>query len=115
MVPKPHQEIPAHFIKGHLTPGHMLLDFFYTILISILIAAFLTIVGISKPFLVNLVMGLSFGISMCTLITVLFWIVNPQTFSTLSIGLVLIAGVIGGMVIGSQVGPFILSRSGPGG
>ena len=37
-------EIPALFIKRHLTTGHILLDFFYTILISILIAAFLSIV-----------------------------------------------------------------------
>src|SRR4030042_218542 len=98
MVPKPHSEVTAISIKGHLTARHMLLDYFYTIIISILIAAFLTIVGISKSFLANLVMSLSFGLSMCSLITLLFWIMNPQTVSALSISLILLTGVVGGLV-----------------
>ncbi|MEW6669085.1 MAG: histidine kinase [Thermodesulfobacteriota bacterium] len=110
MIPRPHMELPAPFIKRHLTAGHILLDFFYTILISVLIAAFLTVAGISKPFLVSLVMSLSFGLSMYTLIHFLFWLLNPQTFNTLSISLIMIAGVVGGMAIGALMGPFILSR-----
>lgn len=110
MVPKPHSEVTAISIKAHLTARHMLLDFFYTIIISILIAAFLTIVGISKSFPANLVMSLSFGLSMCSLITLLFWLLNPQTSSALSISLILLTGVVGGLVVGSQVGSFVLRR-----
>jgi sensor histidine kinase YesM len=110
MAPRLHNEVPALSIKEHLTAGHILRDFFYTILISILIAAFLTLVGISKSFLANLVMSLSVGLSMCSLITLLFCILNPQTFSTLSICLILLSGVIGGMVVGLQVGPYVLRR-----
>ncbi len=87
---------------------HILLDYFYTIIISVLIALFLTIVGISKPFLFNLVMSLSFGVSICTLITLLFLIFNPGQRKALPIFLIMATGVVGGMIIGSQAGPFIL-------
>jgi len=95
-------------IKKPFDARHILLDYFYTIIISALIALFITIVGISKPFLPNLVMSLSFGVSICTLIILLFRLFNPQQVKTLPIVLIMATGVVGGMIIGSQAGPFIL-------
>ncbi|MCX5812410.1 MAG: histidine kinase [Proteobacteria bacterium] len=95
-------------MRKHLDARHILLDYLYTIIISVLIALFLTIVGISKPFLPNLVMSLSFGVSICTLIILLFLLFNPGQGKALPIVFILAAGVIGGNIIGSQAGPFIL-------
>jgi sensor histidine kinase YesM len=110
MASTPHKATTALAMKRHLTAGNILLDYFYTIIISVLIAVFLHIAGISKPFLANLVMSLSFGFSMCTLITILFRLLNPKMFSTLSVSLILLAGVIGGMLVGLHVGPYFLRR-----
>jgi sensor histidine kinase YesM len=108
MILKPQTELSTPWIKGHLNTKHLLLDFLYTIIISLLIALFLILVGISKPFVANLVMSLSFGLSMCTLIHLLFWVLNPERIDARSISLILIAGVIGGMIIGAQLGSFVL-------
>jgi sensor histidine kinase YesM len=97
-------------VRGHLNAKHLLLECIYTLIICVLIAAFLSLVGISKPFLSNLIRSLSFGLSMFTLINLLFWLLNPRLDSTVSIGLTLLAGVFGGMLVGSLVGPFILEH-----
>ena len=110
MTDKPNIEQWSLPIKKHFKARHILLDYFYTIIISVLIAVFLTAIGISKPFLSNFIMSLSIGISMCTLVTLMFWLVNPKLDETLSMVLTLIAGVVGGMAIGLQIGPFILRR-----
>ncbi|RJR54429.1 MAG: sensor histidine kinase [Desulfobacteraceae bacterium] len=100
----------ASLIKGHMDPKHILLDFLYTVILSFLIAVFLTLAGFSNPFLVNLVMSLSFGVSICTLIGALFWVLNPHVTNKASMVLILVAGVVGGMLVGSQLGPFLLRR-----
>ena len=110
MIAKPNIALSAVPIRSHFNAKHILLDYFYTIIISVLIAVFLTIVGISKPFLSNLVMSLSFGTSMCTLVFLLFWLFNPVQGKTLPVVLILMTAVVGGMITGSQVGPFILRR-----
>lgn len=94
----------------HVTSGHIFLDYFYTIVISVLIALFLAAVGISKPFLSSLIMSLSFGISICTLIHLLILIFNPEPDEVLSLAYIMVAGVVGGIAIGWQLGPFILRR-----
>jgi sensor histidine kinase YesM len=110
MIDRHNREHSVISIKGHLNAKHMLLEYVYTIIICLLIAVFLSLVGISKPFLANLAMSLSFGLSICTLINMLFWVLNPYLVNTLSISLTLMSGLLGGMVIGSQVGHFILQR-----
>ena len=97
-------------IKAHRDVKHILLDYLYTIVISVLIALFLTVIGVSKPFLPNLVMSLCFGISICTLVILLFALFDPEPDKTLSIVLIMVASVVGGMMIGSHLGPFILRR-----
>jgi sensor histidine kinase YesM len=96
--------------KDHVTSRHIFLDYLYTIIISVLIALFLTAVGISKPFLSNLIMSLSFGISICTLIHLLILIFNPEPGKVLSLVYIMVAGVVGGIVIGWQLGSLILRR-----
>jgi sensor histidine kinase YesM len=110
MTDKPKIEQWSLPIKKHLDAMHILLDYLYTIIVSILIAVFLTAVGISKPFLSNFIMSLSIGISMCTLVTLMFWLFNPKVDEKLSMVLALIAGVVSGMIVGLQLGPFILRR-----
>lgn len=110
MVDESNIEQSACSIRGHLNAKYILLDYFYTIIISVLIALFLTIIGVSKPFLPSLIISLSFGISICTLVIMLFRLFNPDLNKTRSTVLILIASVIGGMIIGSHMGPFILRR-----
>jgi sensor histidine kinase YesM len=110
MADEPKIEQPAPSIWGHHSAKHILLDYLYTIIISVLIALFLTIVSTSKPFLPNLIMSLSFGLSICTLVIALFRLFNPDVTRTRSVVLILMASVIGGMIIGSYAGPFILRR-----
>ncbi len=95
-------------IRNYSNLRHILLDFLYIVIISILIAVFLTITGISKPFMISFIMSLSFGVSMASIIHLLFWIFNPKREKAMPMALILIAGVVGGMVIGLQIGPFIL-------
>jgi len=65
------RHIPSN-IKNYIKPRHVLVDLAYTILISTLIAAFLTLTGITtKSFIVNLIVSQSFGISFCLIITFL--------------------------------------------
>jgi sensor histidine kinase YesM len=110
MADKHNTEQPSPSIRGHLAAKHILRDYLYTIIISVLIALFLAIISISKPFLPILVMSLSFGTSICTLVIVLFRLFDPDLNKTRSMVLILTASVIGGMMIGSYVGPFILRR-----
>jgi sensor histidine kinase YesM len=110
MIFKPNIDQSTPRIKDRHNVRHILLDYLYTIIISLVIAAFLSIIGISKPFSVNLVMSLSFGISICTITVLLFRLINPELNRTLSIILILIASVVGGMIIGSYVGHFMLRR-----
>jgi len=110
MSAKPSIEQPALAIRSHLNAKHILLDYLYMVVVSVLIALFLSVVDVSKPFLPSLVMSLSFGTSMCTLVLTLFWLFNPDVNKARPMVLILVASVVGGMIIGSQVGPFILRR-----
>ncbi len=95
-------------INRHLNLKHIIVDFLYTILISILIAAFLTVSGISDPFFPTLIISLSFGISIYSIINLLLWLFKPERW--ISFILILIIGVAGGIMIGLQLGPFILQH-----
>jgi sensor histidine kinase YesM len=108
MIGESNSDRTASLFKGR--SKHMLLEYVYTIIICILIAGFLSVLGITKPFLSNLVMSLSFGLSICTVIHLLLWLLNPGLDKTVSINLILAGGILGGMLIGSQIGPLILQR-----
>ena len=102
------QPIPIH-IKDHINPKHVLMDFIYTILISTLIAAFLTYTGITtKSFIMNLIVSQSFGLSFCSIITFLLWIFNPE--KTASLIFIVVIGIASGTLIGLQVGSFVLRQ-----
>jgi len=102
------QHIPIN-IKNHMNARHVLIDFIYTILISTLIAAFLTFTGITtKSFIMNLIVSQSFGISFCSIIMFLLWIFKPE--KTASLVFVIIIGIASGTLIGLQIGSFLLQQ-----
>lgn len=84
-----------------------LVDLFYTILISTFIALFLTFTGITAaPFIVNLIISQSFGISICSLIMFLLWVFKPEKMASLAF--IVMAGIASGALIGLQIGPLLL-------
>ena len=94
-------------IQHYINPRNVLQDFVYTIIISTVIAAFLTVTGITtKSFLVNFVMSQSFGIPICSTILFLLWMLKPNKISSFAI--LFIIGIGGGTLIGLQMGPFVL-------
>ena len=102
------QHIPIN-IKHHLNARHVLFDLLYTILISTLIAVFLTFTGItSKSFIMNLIVSLSFGISFCSITAFLLWIFKPE--KTASLVFIAMIGIASGTLIGVQIGFFILHQ-----
>jgi len=102
------QHIPTN-IKNHINARHVLIDFIYTILISTLIAAFLTFTGITtKSFIMNLIVSQSFGISFCSIIMFLLWIFKPEKAASLVF--VIIIGIASGTLIGLQIGSFVLQQ-----
>jgi sensor histidine kinase YesM len=107
VIAKPTIELSTPRMRDRHDFKHILLDYLYTIIMSVLIAVFLTIIT-PKPFLANIVMSLSFGISSCTIVILLFWLFNPELDKTLLIILLLIASVVVGWIIGSQLGYFVL-------
>jgi sensor histidine kinase YesM len=110
MIAGPDVEPSAVRMKSYFNVRQILLRYLYVIIISVLIAVFLTVVGIAKAFLPNLVMSLSFGISICTFVMLLFKLFNPEQGKILPMVLILAAGVVGGMIAGLCVGSFILRR-----
>jgi len=110
MGDKPHIEESAPRMKDRHNAWHILLDYLYTIIISVLIAVFLTIIGIQNRFQSILSCLLSFGISICTLIVLLFWLFKSGTDKDLVNTSHNDSRRRGRMVIGSHLGPFILRR-----
>ena len=102
------QHIPIN-IKYHLNARHVLSDLIYTILISTLVATFLTFIGIgSKSFIMNLIVSLSFGISICSITMFLLWIFKPE--KTASLVFIAMIGIASGTLIGLQIGFFVLQQ-----
>lgn len=99
---EPSQDI----IRRHLNLRHVIVDFLYTILISALIAVFLTVSGLSDSFFSALIISQSFGISIYSIINFLLWLFKPERI--FSVIFILIVGVAGGIMIGLHLGSFIL-------
>jgi sensor histidine kinase YesM len=96
-------------IPHHVNPRNVVKDLIYTIIISTVIAAFLSVIGLTtKSFLINFVMSQSFGIPICSTILFLLWVLKPDKIS--SFALMFVIGVGGGTLIGLQTGPFILRQ-----
>ncbi len=96
-------------IHHYINPRNILQDFVYTIIISTVIAAFLTVTGITtKSFLINFVMSQSFGVPICSTILFLLWMLKPNKIS--SFALIFVIGIGGGTLIGLQIGPFVLRQ-----
>jgi hypothetical protein len=97
------------YIKHHINSRNVLIKFLYTIMISTLIAAFLTFTGITtKSFIINLIMSQSFGVSIYSIIHFLFWVFKPGKMA--SVVFIVMIGIAGGTLIGLQIGSFVLWR-----
>jgi sensor histidine kinase YesM len=92
-----------------LTPRNVLKELAYTIIISAVIAAFLTFTGIiPKSFVMVLIVSQSFGVSIYSVIHFLFWVFKPEkmTFVVFTV----MIGIVGGTLIGLQIGSFALQQ-----
>lgn len=93
----------------HITPRNVLKELAYTIIISAVIAAFLTFTGITtKSFIINLIVSQSFGVSMYSIIHFLLWIFKPGRM--VSLAFIVIIGIAIGTLIGLQIGSFALQQ-----
>jgi sensor histidine kinase YesM len=93
----------------YITPRHLLEDLVYTIIISAVIATFLTFTGITtKSFVINLIVSQSFGVSIYLIIHFLFWVFKPGKMA--SVVFIVMIGIASGTLIGLQIGPFVLLR-----
>lgn len=98
-------------IKHYINARNVLMDLLYTIIISTLIAAFLTFTGITtKSFIINLIVSQSFGISICSMIMFLLWIFKPKPEKIVSLAFIVMIGIAGGTLIGLQIGSFVLQQ-----
>ena len=95
--------------KHHFNPRHLLMEFLYVVIIDTLIAVFLSAVGISHPFAVNLLMSQCYGLSIFAIISLLLWAFKPKG-GIARIVLIVAIGVAGGNLIGGRMGVFILRR-----
>jgi sensor histidine kinase YesM len=97
------------YIKHYINARNVLIDLLYTIIVSTLIAAFLTFTGITtKSFIINLIVSQSFGISICSMIMFLLWIFKPKKM--VSLVFIVMMGIAGGTLIGLQIGSFVLQQ-----
>ena len=96
-------------VKSYIHRKNVLIDFLYTVIISTLIAAFLTATGITtKSFIINLIVSQSFGISICSAVMFLLWIFKPEKMAFLV--LIILIGIAGGTLIGLQIGSFVVQE-----
>jgi sensor histidine kinase YesM len=92
-----------------ITPRKVLKDLVYTIIISAVIAAFLTFTGIATgSFAIVLIVSQSFGVSIYSIIHFLFWVFKPKKMA--SVVFIVMIGIAGGTLLGLQIGPFVLLR-----
>ncbi len=99
------------YIKHYINARNVLINLLYTIIISTLIAAYLTLTGFTtKSFIINLIVSQSFGISICSMIMLLLWIFKPKPEKIVSAAFIVIIGIVSGTVIGLQIGSFVLQQ-----
>jgi hypothetical protein len=96
------------YIKHYINARNVFIDLLYTMIISTLIAAFLTLTGITKSFVMNLIVSQSFGISICSIIMFLRWIFKPEKM--VSVAFIVMIGIASGTLIGLQIGSFVLQQ-----
>ncbi len=92
----------------YLTGKHIIIDFFYTIVISTAIALVLTLSSPSTRFIVSFIISQSFGLTICSIFLLMFRVFKPRRWLTLI--LIIFTGVIAGSIIGLNIGFFILKK-----
>ena len=91
-----------------LNRKNIIMDFFYTIVICTAIALVLAMINPSTGFFVDLIISQSFGITICSIIFLMFRVFKPRQRLTLI--LVIFIAVSCGSIIGLSIGLFILDK-----
>jgi hypothetical protein len=109
MADKPNIEQTTHSLTEYFNGRQIVRYCLYVVIISILLAVFFSLVNNSKSsFLPSLIISLSFGITICTLLNLQVWLFKPKQGNSLSIVLIMLSSVVGGVGIGTQVFLFII-------
>jgi sensor histidine kinase YesM len=93
----------------YLTGKHILIDFFYTIVISTAIAFVLSLSSPTTYFVVSFIISQSFGLTTCSIILLMFRIFKPRRWLTLI--LTTFTAVIAGSIIGLNISFYILEKT----
>ncbi len=95
-------------LEFYLKGKNIIIDFFYTIVIATAIALVLAMSNPSTHFVVSFIISQSFGLTICSLIILMFRIFKPRRWLTLI--LITFTAVIAGSIIGLNIGFFILKK-----
>jgi len=92
----------------YLTGKHIIIDFFYTIVISTAIALVLALSNPGTQFFISFIISQSFGLTICTIILLMFQVFKPRRWLTLI--LITFTGVSCGSIIGLNIAFFIIKK-----
>ena len=95
-------------LNHNLNRKNIIMDFFYTIVICTAIALVLAMINPSTGFFVDLIISQSFGITIYSMIFLMFRVFKPRQRLTLI--LVIFIAVSCGSIIGLSIGLFILDK-----
>ncbi len=92
----------------YLTGKHIIIDFFYTIVISTAIALIMALTNPNTHFFVSFIISQSFGLTICSIILLMFWVFKPRRW--LTVILITFTGVSCGSIIGLNIAFFIIKK-----
>jgi LytS/YehU family sensor histidine kinase len=95
-------------VNYYLNSKNIIMDFFYTIVISTAIALVLAMSNPGTHFFVSFIISQSFGLAICSIILLMFRVFKPRRWLTLI--LITFTAVISGSIIGLNIGFFILKK-----
>ncbi len=104
-----HKIINEIDLKWQLSRKNIIMDFFYTIVICTAIALALSMSNSRTTFLTNFIMSQSIGLTNCSIILLMLWVFQPRRWLTLIS--VIFTAVITGVIIGLNIGFFILEKT----
>ncbi|PKN09383.1 MAG: hypothetical protein CVU72_02465, partial [Deltaproteobacteria bacterium HGW-Deltaproteobacteria-7] len=100
------EQTGAFDVEFHLRRKNIVMDFFYTIIVCTAIAFVIAFSNPTSHLSVSFIMAQSFGLTICSLITLMLHIFRPRQWPTLI--LIMSAATICGAVVGLNIGFYIL-------
>jgi sensor histidine kinase YesM len=95
-------------LEYYLNCKNIIMDFFYTIVICTAIALVLSLTSPGTSFFVSFIISQSFGLTICSIILLMFRVFKPRRWLTLI--LITFTAVICSSIIGLNIGIFILKK-----